>query len=239
MHHGEAKVADLGLTVSAQEDVVRLDVAVHDAGAVRAPQGSRQRAHHAHDIRPMLTRRRWLQALLGNAFGQGVPAGYQLHGDPMHARVFADGIHRHNVLVRQTATSESLILKAPQRGVGQRQVRVQQLQRYLTPRQPLLGLPHLPHPPAPQFALEHKSANLGARSGSHHQQSRRAAQDQVVLYQPLQLGAHGRTIFVQKTGQRRRLTGARLRQVLMERRFRLGTRLLRAGGDGLQLFHAA
>jgi hypothetical protein len=102
---GQPEVGDLDPAVVGDEDVLGLDVAVHDPGAVRGGERGDDRLQQRE--RP----RRRHRALLGDGVAQGVP-GDQLHRQEDGAVVLALVVDRHDVGVRQLGRGARLAHEA-------------------------------------------------------------------------------------------------------------------------------
>ena len=103
----DAEVEQLDHAVIADDDVVRLDVAVHQARAMRR----RQRARHvAEPAQPLAHAHRCVADVLAQR-----PPAHQLHGDERRALELADVEDRHRVRVRERRRRARLAQHAPRR----------------------------------------------------------------------------------------------------------------------------
>ena len=149
----DTEVADPGTTVGTQEDVARLDVAMHDAEAVSGGQGP---GHLRSDGRHLRRRQRARRAL-PRGIGES-PRRHQLHHEAGSALVLDHIEDRHGVRVLEPRVDPRL--PHGPRGDRSRFVVTQAgLKTQLLDRDPamqalILGLPDHAHPARPELAHE-------------------------------------------------------------------------------------
>ena len=156
----QAEVEDLHLAVAGQEEVVGLEVAVHDAAGVRGGEPGR-------DLRGDLERLARRQRAADQALAQRL-AVEQLHRGEGDLAVLAEIEDRQDVRMRERRDRLGLALEARQRvGVGG-EMRRQDLDRHLAVELGVAGAEDLAHP-----ALAELGDDLvGAEPGSDHRVAR-------------------------------------------------------------------
>ncbi len=133
---GQAEVEDLGVPVLRDEDVLRLEVAVHDARLVRRLQrlgdldGQRQRALELHRCAQQFPKRGAVEQLLHHE---------------VHAALVADVVHRGDVRVVERRRRPRLLLEPGQPLRVGGELLGQHLDGHLAAQARVLRQPHLAH----------------------------------------------------------------------------------------------
>jgi hypothetical protein len=149
----QTEVGQHRAAVGAQDDVGRLDVAVHEAAGVRMVEGSGDLRDHLHQG---AQRRRGVPA----AFAQllQVPIERQaldeLHRQPVHALGRADVVDADDVRVMQAGQRQCLAAQACQRCRVVAHVGAQHLERDAAVERELARLVDDPHAAAPDLAQD-------------------------------------------------------------------------------------
>jgi hypothetical protein len=102
---GEAEVGDLGGAADSEQDVRRLQVAMDDAGVVRGFESAADLPGEPHGARHR-------QLLLTLQDGREVVPLHVGHRDVLDALDLAEVVNAHDVLVRNLAREQQLVLEA-------------------------------------------------------------------------------------------------------------------------------
>jgi hypothetical protein len=143
---GDAEVGDDGAAVG-EQDVLRLHVAVHDAGAVRVGERAR---HVARDVHGVVDRERPLPL---EPPAEALPLD-ERHRVVQHAALELAGREEgHDVRVLQPRGEADLALE-PLRGEPLGEVGAEHLHDHLSPERGLVGDEDAAHPPATELPLD-------------------------------------------------------------------------------------
>ena len=129
----QAEIHDHDAAGVFHHDVLRLEIAVQDAGAVRRFQRG---ANLLQDLHRLIGRH--LASLFENA--AQIAARNQFHGHKAHARVFREVVHPHHVTVRHLVGKTDLLLETVDDGGVAGQLRPDHLQGHQPVQLPVLRL---------------------------------------------------------------------------------------------------
>jgi hypothetical protein len=133
---GQAEVGDHGLAVFVEQDVARLEVAMHDAGFVCRVDGPRHLDHQRHGCSRV-------SPIVAAVFREGA-ARHQRHGVAGETIEQAHRVDRHDVGMAQQRRRPCLAVESLHLGADQR-ARANALQRHVTPQREVACPVDQPH----------------------------------------------------------------------------------------------
>ena len=150
---GDAEVGQHRRIRIAQQDVRWLDVAVHDAGAVRVRDRGRHLRHHGHQLPQRVAAVAAAAPQPLDAFGQG-GAGHELHRQPRSTLVVADFVHLDDAGMVEASQHLPLAQEPGDGGRSCGEPRVQQFDRDPAPQPLVRGGMHAAVAAAAEFLFE-------------------------------------------------------------------------------------
>ena len=146
MQRREAEIEDLHPAVQREEDVLRLQVAMHDAAFVR---GAKPSGHLEGDVERRVHRK------CAGAETRAQRLAFQtLRHEVRGTAVIPDVVDGQHVGVIERAGGARLVLKRAHSFGGVRRMRKQQLDRHVAPESLVARPPHLAHPARSQPPLD-------------------------------------------------------------------------------------